>query len=303
MTKPTTNSSLILWLAIGVMAHIGWGSYPVFSRYLQTVTGLPGLSLLAMGNLTVLVIVSVTLLPKMDRRPFRQPAIWAFGAVVVLRGVTNLFAARYTLAVYVQLVNQMTPFIVAWLSLIVLREALPRYIGRAMIISTIGAFLMLGGQVGQISATRQDWLGIGLAIISSFFLATYMILVRRTSTKQGIPGENLLVVHLVALLTFSLIASLINGDDWGIWQQMQLRDWLVFAAFSLGTLLLANVAQISAIRRLGAPLMSSFMSVRLLAALVVGAFLLGERLDSWSQWLGAGIVLVTITWYLRQQVK
>lgn len=78
-------------------------------------------------------------------------------------------------------------------------------------------------------------------------------------------------------------------------------DWLVFAAFSLGVLLGANLGQINALRYLGAPLVSSMLASRLVSALIVGALLLGERLTSLWQLLGAGVVLVTITWYLRQQ--
>jgi len=43
------------------------------------------------------------------------------------------------------------------------------------------------------------------------------------------------------------------------------------------------------------------MAWRLVSALLFASLLLGERLSSWVQVLGAVIVLVTITWYLWQQ--
>jgi drug/metabolite transporter (DMT)-like permease len=43
------------------------------------------------------------------------------------------------------------------------------------------------------------------------------------------------------------------------------------------------------------------MAWRLVSALFFAALLLGERLSSWIQLLGAVVVLVTITWYLWQQ--
>ena len=51
------------WIIIAVLAQLGWGGYPVFLRYLQTVSEIPGLSLLAMGNLLVLLIVGVAFFP------------------------------------------------------------------------------------------------------------------------------------------------------------------------------------------------------------------------------------------------
>lgn len=303
MTKETTPATLLRWVLLGLFAHAGWGAYPVFSRYLQTVSRVPSMSLLAMGNLVVLTILIVPILRRLDGRVLRQPTLWFFGGIVILRGVTNLLAARFTLSIYVQLINQLTPFLVALLSAGLLRETLPRYTGRALTLCLGGALLMMSGnliQLDGLTATPGDWLGIGLAAVSSLALATYMILVRRSASQQ-IPGEALLLAHLTGLFTFSLLASLILGEEWARWTQLETADWLVFAAFSVGVLLLSNVSQIKAIRELGAPLMSSMLASRLISALVVGALLLNERLTSGWQLLGTAVVLVTITWYLRQQ--
>ena len=304
MSENTNARALWPWLLLGLFAHTGWGAYPVLSRYLQTVSQLPSLSLLAAGNLVVLLAVATAVLPRLDKSYFKLPLLWGFGAIVVARGVTNLLAARFTLSIYVQLINQMTPFVVAVISLVLLREKLPRYTGRAITLCLGGAVLMMSGNLGQAATatavSRQDALGITLAVASTVFLAIYMILVRRTATK-AIPAQALLIVHLVSLFTFSATTSLILGEDLARWTQLGVNDWLVFAAFSLGVLLLSNLAQLNAIGTLGAPMMSSMMAWRLVSALVVGALLLNERLTSLWQLLGALVVLVTITWYLRQQ--
>lgn len=303
MNKPARTPTALPWILLGLFAHAGWGAYPVFSRYLQTVTRLPSLSLLAMGNLLVLSLLLIPLLRRIDRRVLKRPILWFFGAIVILRGVSNLLAARYTLSIYVQLINQLTPFLVALLSAGVLREALPRYTGRALTLCLLGAVMMMSGNLIQLDgfvASRSDWIGIGLAAFSSLALATYMILVRRTANQQ-IPGEALLIAHLSGLFGFSLMGSWLLGEEWSAWRGMQAADWAVFAAFSLGVLLLANVAQIKSIRQLGAPVMSSMLASRLISALIVGALLLGERLTSLWQVLGTAVVLITITWYLRRQ--
>lgn len=292
------------WLFIALTAQLGWGAYPALLRYLQTVSGLPSLSLLAMGNLAVLVLVATTVLPRVGKALFRQPIIWLFGSLVVLRGITNLLATRFTLAIYAQLIYLMTPFIVAFLSRAVLGERLPRHTFKALSLSLLGAFLILSGNLttSTVSAasSRNDHLGIALAIASSFFLALYMIVTRRTARRKA-PGEALLLVHLISLFAFSAVASLVLGEDWGRWRALEITDWLVFAVFSLGVLLSANLGQIRSIQHLGAPLVSSMMPIRLISALLVAGLLLGEKLTSAWQVVGMAVVIGTITWYLRQQ--
>ena len=230
--------------------------------------------------------------------------MWVFVLVLIARAITNLLSAKFTLAIYVQMINLMTPFLVVLLSATWLRDRIPPYTGRAIIITFIGALLMISGDMNQsglsVGLTSSDWLGMGLALFSSFTLALYMILVRR-SVHHDISGESMLVVQLAAIVAVSLPLSFLLGEDWGRWQELQTSDWLVFAAFSLGVLLGANLGQISALRQLGAPMVSSLLAWRLVVALLLAALLLDERLTSAWQFLGALIVVVTITWYLWQQ--
>ena len=299
------------WLTIALAAQMGWGAYPVLLRYLQTVSGLPSLSLLAAGNLVVLLVVAAIILPRVDKRIFRLRIVWLFGLMVVLRGITNLLATRFTLAVYAQIIYLMTPFIVAFLSRVVLKEQLPNHTMKALTIAMIGALLIVSGDWGEtaVTANRHDLWGIIFAILSSFFLALYMIVTRRTANSQasgegasgkGASGEALLLVHLISLFTFSAFASLLIGEDWGQWQNLTAVDWLVFTGLSLGILLGANLGQIRSIQHLGAPVVSSMMAIRLVSALLFAGLLLGERLTSIWQIAGAATIIITITWYLRQ---
>ncbi len=278
----------------------------MLARYLQTSSQLPTMSLLALGNLVGLVVITLLLWPRLHRHSFRHPLLGLFAAIVVVRGVTNFLAARYTLSIYVQLITQMTPFLVALLSLTLLRERLPRYTGRAITLCLAGAVLMMSGNIDLTDAlpdpNRRDWLGITLSLVSSLALALYMLLVRH-SARRAVPGEAMNVVQLLALFSFSLPVSLALGEDWGRYLTLETTDWLVFIAFVLGVLVISNLGQIGALRRLGAPLVSSLLAWRLVGALLIGALLLDERLTSVWQVVGAGLVLMTITWYLWQQQK
>jgi len=300
----TAVSSPWHWLVLALLSQLGWGAYPVLLRYLQTVSQIPSLSLLAVGNLLVLILVLVTRWRHIEWRLFRLPLLWLFGGLVILRGVSNLLATRFTLAIYAQLIYLMTPFIVALLSRLVLREQLPRHTFKALTLCLLGAVLLMGSDlgkaVGETAVSRNDWLGMSLALGSSVFLALYMLVTRRTA-QHNARGDSLLIVHLTSLFFFSGITSFIIGENWQQWTLLEGQDWAIFGLFALGVLLGANLLQLRAIQQLGAPLVSSMMATRLISALLFAGFLLNERISSGWQLLGAGLVFITLTWYLRQR--
>lgn len=303
-TTEAENETPWPWILVALGAHTAWGAYPVLARYLQTVSLLPPLSLLAAGTVTALLVFMLLFRPRLAARHLRSPLLWTFAAIVVIRSITNLLATRFTLSIYVQLITLMTPFLVVLLGLTLFRLRIPPYTGRAITLALTGALLMMSGDIGQaglrLALGAEDWLGIGLALASSFSLALYMILIRRTA-QDRIPAETILILQLVAIMVVTAPLSLLFGEDWGRWRLLKTSDWLVYAAFSLGVLLGANVGQITALRHLGAPLVSSLMAWRLVSTLLVAALLLDERLTTLWQLLGAVIVLVTVTWYLWQQ--
>jgi drug/metabolite transporter (DMT)-like permease len=307
--KPTAisaffSSKAALWGGMALGAHAAWGLYPVLARYLQTVSHLPTFALAAVGNAVVLLLLVVLVFPRLELAAFKKPVLWGFGLIVVVRSVTNLLSAKYTLAIYVQVVNLMVPFLVALLSATFFRERLPRFTLPALVFSLAGAGLMMTAQSRandvKLALTASDWLGIGLAAVSGFFLALYMIFIRR-SFRYQITGDTIFAVQIIALTVVMSISSLVFGESWAPWRKLRTADWLVFAAFVGIALVFANTAQITALKHLPAPLVSSLMPLRLVSTLAGGAFLLGERLTSFWQVLGAIIILVTLSLYLTQQ--
>lgn len=304
-TDITTSNNLSLgWALTALAAHTGWGAQPVLTRYLQNVSELPSMSLLAVSNLLAICVIARLFWPQLQLSHFRSRTLWLFAIIVAFRGTTNLISTRFTLAIYVQVITLMTPFLVALLSLIILRETLPPYTGRAMTLASLGALLIIGGNLNLTNLaqtlTLSDSIGLGLAAFSSFCLAMYMILVRRTGQNKT-PAGAVLIVQLVTLITLSLFISLLIGEDWGRWTEIGLMDWLVFFGLTGGVYLGANLSQVTAIQHLGASLVGSILPWRLIIALALAALLVGEYLTTIWQIIGALVVLVTISWYLWQQ--
>lgn len=306
MAPPLTDSArserFWPWVLVALSSQIGWGLYPVFARYLQTVSLVSGLSVLALGNGLVLVLLSRQLFPQLKLRFLQNRLVWVFAGAVVLRAVTFMLAARYALALYVQLVALSTPFLVVLLSSTVLRASIPRYTGLALLLSLFGSVLMLSNGTSVqslfvLAPTLSDWFGMGLSLVSSFFLAVYMLLLRR-SAQQQLPSETMFAVQLIAIMSVTTVVSLLVGEDWSQWGALGLADWGIFLLFALGVFMGANISNIVSIRHLGAPFVSSLLGLRLIFTLVGGALLLKEQLTTGWQVLGMVIVLVSVTWYV-----
>jgi drug/metabolite transporter (DMT)-like permease len=263
------------------------------------------MTLLAVANILTLLVLARPLLRRVDWTMFRSPFIWLLMLVVAGRAPTNILSARFAMAIYVQLVTLATPFLVVLLGALLFREPIPRYTRRAVLLSSFGSLLMLSSGSGplgllQIRPTPSDWLGMALALVSITFLALYMLLIRR-SAQHNLSAEGVFGVQLVVISIEATGLSLLAGEDWSRWLALSPRDWGVFALFTLGVFLGANVANISALRRLGAPFVSSMLGWRLVSTLAVAYVLLGEQLTTAWQVLGAIIVLTTITWYATRR--
>ena len=286
------------WVLIALLSQTAWGGYPVFARYFQNTVHIP--SLVALSNGVAALALAIFVLPHMDLRFVKSRSILVFSIVLILRSVTNIYAARYTLAVYVQLINLMSPFLVAALSRTWLREPLPRFTVPAVVLSVLGAVFMSLADLGRngivLAITPTDWFGISLALASTFFLALYVLTIRR-SLKGNVSADGMSVVQSFVLFISMGAGSLLFREDWTPWTQMPLSDWGLFAAFALGVLLMGMKLQNASLKHLSASFYSTVQAWRLVSTLGLAALILGEWLSSGWQVLGALIVMATISWY------
>ena len=302
----STVAQSIPWLLIALVGHTSWGIYPVLGRYLQTVSHIPSMALMVVGYLPLAIVFMLWAWPRYGKVILSARTLWYFAVIVALRSVTNILASRYTLAIYVQLITLMTPFLIALLSTLVLRERMPKGTVPAMAISFTGSLLMISSEISgsgiHFSLTQNDWVGIGLALTSAVFLAFYMIPAGRTAGIQ-LSGLVVLLFQSMVIATTSAVLSLVFGEDWGAWARLGPSDWMAMAAFTGLVLLGGNWAQIVSLRKLGAPTVSSIMGWRLVSTLVVGMLMLGEGLTTLWQGVGMAIVLATVTVYLWGQAR
>ena len=304
MTRTAPRRPGAGWLLASVLVQAAIGASMVPLRYLQSVVGLPGLAVIALSDLTAFSIMSWQVLPKIDRRFWRSKTLWVMVIIVIVRTILLTFATRLTRVYLIQLINLLAPFLVVLLNRIFVKTPLPKRTIPAISMSMVGgAMMVFGGVVNQPLAfllTAEDALGMLLAFLATFGIAGYMMIVKR-GEEIGLPFE---IVYISQIGTLALVMgglSLAAGEDWSGFLEMDWRALIAFFAIAIGVEIGCKMGNITTLRKLGAPLVSSMLAVRLVAALIFGWIFLGERLTSPLQWVGAVLVVGTVTWFLLNQ--
>lgn len=292
---------------VGLVGHLLWGSYPVFAK--RAVAEVPKFSLLLVASLAVAVVGAAVLRwhDGLSRHQVwvilqREPVLWVLAAFMVLRSVTNIISIELTHAIWIQLINILAPFPVALLGTWFFGEPVPRYTYRALVLSTVGAVLMLVQDWSQVLTgfSTRDLLGLGTAVLSTLALATYFQLVRRTRLHRVSGG----VIVFQQGITLSLAYVALSwgfGENWSAWTTVTPMGWLAVVWIVWLVQVLGTLTTVVAVEGITPALVTSLMALRLVSALTLGWLILGERLVAPAQWLGMLIVVLTVTAYLWLQ--
>ena len=305
----STSRSITTFIWLGVLAQMIWGAYPVTAK--RAMMEVPKFSLLFFATFATM-LAGLVLIHYTEERPWRQvfslmfrtKALWGLAFFVIARSVSNLLAVSMTRATWVQLIYLMTPFMVAILGSLFFGTRTPRYTYRALLISTLGAAMVLIEDWSDILAgfTPKDGWGLLIATFSMTSLATYFLMIRRN--RQGNIGRGMILFQQSLVMTSTyLVLTLVTGEDWGRWATASPQGWLAAIAIITIIQIGGNTSQITAIGGASPALITSLMPLRLISALILGWLILGEQLHTVWQWSGALIVLVTVSVYLWLQSR
>jgi len=320
------------WMfAVALFSHFGWGVYPVLSRYLSVVGNLPTLSLVAIGNIPAILIGrNVLELLQLNGRGFlptdvgvrrrfpqRNITITAMVILIVtLRSVCNIASTNLASAIINQLITLFTPFMVAIISCLVQRESLPKYTIPAMIVSFFGSLMILFSS--QLETTDRNaninnnsndsvngnrhTLGILLAFVGTVLQAVFMVMVKQLSKEFGMNEQDVMSFIIFPSGVIGAVLSLYVGESWSPYWSLSLSIWLVLILFCV-VRVSSQYSQVKAIHYLGAPMVSTLMPVRLASAIVISVIFLSEGFSSFYEVLGTTIVVITVSVYLKLNLK
>lgn len=305
--QPKSQPSIWPYIAAGVFAHLVIGSYPVFAK--RAIAEVPKYSLVFIAS----VAITLTGLTVMRRREGvtlaqfwgvwrHERVLWGFALAVAVRSITNILSISLTRAVWVQMIGILAPFSVALMGAWAFAETVPRFTYRALLLSTFGAALILVQDWSAITGNfaPNDALGLLAAAISMLAFVFFYQLMRRSHIHHVTSGMILFQQGLAMALSF-LVLTLITGEDWSAWRTLSAGGWAAALTVIFVTQSGGNLAQIIAISGVTPALITSFMALRLVSALVMGGLILGEVLVAPTQWLGAALVVGTVTVYLWLQ--
>lgn len=310
-SRSSSDAPLSIWSFVwmGVLAQLIWGSYPVLAK--RAMAEVPKFSLLLLAT-SATMLASLWLIRRSDSRPWREifdlllraRALWWLALFVIMRSVTNIVAVSMTRATWVQLIYLLTPFVVAILGATLFDEPTPRFTYRALLLSTLGAIMVLIEDWTNLLAgfSPGDGWGLFIAVFSMVSLAVYFLMIRRSSRSRASNGV-IMFQQSMAMASTYLILTLLTGEDWGMWARATPAG--LFYALCVITVIQVggNMLQISAIGGASPALITSLMPLRLISAIVLGWFVLGEQLKTPWQWAGALIVLTTVSGYLWLQSR
>lgn len=96
-----------------------------------------------------------------------------------------------------------------------------------------------------------------------------------------------------------------NPSGWKAFRYLFItpKSLLAWCTISIGVYSFGLPAQVSMVQHIGPGFYSSFEGVRVLGSLILSALLLGEGLLNWLEWVGFGLVVVTMTVYIVQTSK
>jgi drug/metabolite transporter (DMT)-like permease len=300
--EPTGNNRGWLLLSVIVQSLIGASMVPV--RYLQTVAGFPSLGIMGIADLLAFSVMAWWLIPKIRKRDFRSKTLWIMVTIVVFRTITLTLANRFTTTYIVQLINLLAPFMVVLFDRFVNHSKLPKFTIPAITLSLIGGGLIIFGEIRDQPLadllTPMDELGLILALIGTVGIAAYMVIIKH-GKQVGLPFEVVYISQVGTMAVLMTGISLGVGENWQAFRTINWQSGLALAFIAFGMEVGLKVGNITTLRKLGAPLVSSMLAVRLVAAIFLGWLILGEKPETLLQWIGTAIVVVTISWYLSQQ--
>ncbi len=305
--KQRWQQGLWPYVGLGILAHFLIGSYPVFGK--RALAEVPKFSLVLLASLSMMLAAAAVMRWRegVDRHKLWQTMrneriLWLFSFVVAARSVTNILSIALTKAIWVSMIGILAPFPVAMLGSWVFAERTPPYTYRAALLATLGGVLVLVPDWSDVGAglSRQDALGIAVAILSLLLFAIHYHLIRRSHRHHASSGM-ILFQQGLAMSSAYLLLTLLTREDWSAWGHVSSGGWLAV----LGVILLpqvgGNLAQITAMSRVTPALITSFIALRLVSTLLLAGVVLGEQLVAPSQWLGAAIVVMVVSAYLALQ--
>ncbi len=287
------GGSALVGIVLTIIGAAGFASKGVIAKFMYA-DGWGAEAVLTTRAVLALPIIAAWALwaagPRALLRPPPRAAIGAavagclcyyFGALLDFRALTMIDASveRVLLFSY--------PSMVVILHAVLYRERPLLRVVTAIVITYTGILMVVTGLDGNVF--RGNLAGAGLVLGCSLTSACYYLASDRWTPSIGSVA---FTFYALAAATAGLALHwlLLGGATATVWS---LRDlWLLLVLVVLATVL-PMLATAEGVRRLGAPRASVVATIGPPTTIVLGAWLLDERLR-WAQWIGVALIVAGI---------
>jgi drug/metabolite transporter (DMT)-like permease len=111
------------------------------------------------------------------------------------------------------------------------------------------------------------------------------------------------LLQLIAVVGTSIPLSYVIDEQFAGLPSLLPEHWVGLLFFSVFIVIGANILQVYTLRTLGASLVTAVQAWRLPVSAIVAGFLLGEWVETPTEYIGAALTALSVTWYLVTQRK
>ncbi|PRW61466.1 hypothetical protein C2E21_0666 [Chlorella sorokiniana] len=240
-------------------------------------------------------------------RAYRVAAAGSIAVSMALAGGCQAVAPGFVDAAIVQLVNSFGVLLVVVIQAALLRHRLPLLIWPCALVMTGGAVMVIVPSIGKGERGGLDsgraWLGFGLSVVS-MLAATCMYITLQAFRRLKFTGKMLQYIYLSLTIVVALPLTLpIDGTDWaaqfGGWSG---GDWAWLVCGGTVVYVGQNYLLQHTTWQLGAPMVSLFYGLRLVASIIESKIVLSYTvITTGVQIAGAVLTVASVTVYMAYQ--
>ncbi len=287
---PNTGASRRTGVLLILLSGTAFGAMPLFARaaYADGVT--PSAALFVRFALAALCMLALMAIRRtaFPRGRDLKILILLGGIIYVGQSLTYYMALGHTSASIAALVVYVYPALVTAFAALFLKEPLTRLKLTAIGLSLIGCALTVGPLRGA------NLFGISLSLASAVMYATYVLIGTRLAGRSGAVATTTVILSSTAVSYGALLA--VSGPRWP-----QTGDgWAALVGLALVSTVVAVLAFLAGVRRVGAVAGSTISTVEPVIAVILAMVFLGESLNA-IQLAGGALIVVAVLLIARPQ--
>ena len=220
-----------------------------------------------------------------------------YGVLATGRAMFAVLAARYAEAYKLVLITLLVPLLTSIADKLFLSKDLPKIIWPTLVLSLVGSFLT-SFQFDVTALDKGHERGITYQCISALFQVLGRLLMKLSENTLPKHEINLAGSAFTFVVTFGVTLFMHPAYIWGVFFRMGYLSWFSWSFIAIMVFVVAYTSTVALCRKMGPALYSSIGGLRVVFTAFVGKIWLNEGIETPPEWVGAALVITSITWFM-----